>query len=70
MDKVFDRKVLANINRYIEANNLSVQKIAQEAGIEYHRLWSILFRSGSIKLSDYVALCKAFREPLEFFLPK
>lgn len=70
MDRNFDKKVIANINEYINANNLSIKKIADEVGIGYHRLWSILVQSNSIKLSDYIAICKAFCEPFDFFLPK
>lgn len=70
MDRSFDKKVIANINEYIAANNLSIKKIADEAGIGYHRLWSILVQSNSIKLSDYVTICKAFCEPLDYFMPK
>lgn len=66
----FDRDVIKNINEYIRKNDLSVKKISNESGITYHRLWSILTQSYSIKLSDYVAICKAFNEPLEYFFPK
>ena len=66
----FDKKVIANINEYITANNLSIKKIADETGISYHRLWSTLSQSSSIKLSDYVAICRAFREPFDIFLPR
>ena len=66
----FDRYVIQNIKDYIADNNLSVSKIAVEAGISYHRLWCILTKSYSIKLSDYIAICKACMEPLDKFLPK
>lgn len=66
----FDRKVIQNIKRYISENNLSIKKIANETKISYHRLWSILEQSNSIKLSDYIAICKACREDFDFFFPK
>lgn len=66
----FDRTVIMNINDYIERNNLSIKKIAKESGITYHRLWSILNQSSSIKLSDYFSICKAFNEPVDIFFPK
>ena len=66
----YDREVIRNINQYILDNDLSIKKIANETGISYHRLWSILVKSGSIKLSDYIAICKACCEPIDYFLPK
>lgn len=70
MDNIYDRKVIAKINDYISKNNLSIRKIAEETGIGYHRLWSILGQSNSIKLRDYIAICKACCEPFDFFLPE
>lgn len=65
-----DREVIKNINQYIFDNDLSIKKIANETGITYHRLWSILVKSNSIKLSDYLAICTACCEPIDYFLPK
>jgi hypothetical protein len=70
MDPMYDRKVIENIREYIIKNNLSVKKIGDETGIGYHRLWSILDRSKSIKLSDYVSICNACCEPMDYFLPE
>lgn len=70
MDNTFDNKVIANINEYININNLSIKKIAEETKIGYHRLWSILMQSNSIKLGDYIAICEACRETFDYFLPK
>lgn len=64
----FDIKVIKRINDYILENELSVSKIAKEMKIEYKALWSLLHRNGSIKLNDYVNICKAFHEPFEKFL--
>lgn len=66
----FDKEVITNIKEYIKTNNLSVKKIAVASGITYHKLWSILTQSNSIKLSDYIAICSAFNEPFDTFLPK
>lgn len=66
----YDRDVIKNINDYIVTNNISISKLADAAHISYHRLWSILVKSYSIKLSDYIAICNAFHEPFDFFLPK
>ncbi len=64
------KTVNENIKNYIEANGLSISKIAKETGIKYNSLWGILHRRQSIRLDDYVALCRAFKEPLEKFIPK
>lgn len=59
-----------NIKNYIEENGLSLSKISKASGITYNSLWGILHRRQSIRLDDYVALCRAFKEPLEKFIPK
>lgn len=59
-----------NLKTYIEENELSLSKIAKATGITYNNLWAILNRRKSIRLNDYVALCRAFKEPLEKFIPK
>ena len=67
---MIDKEVIENIKRYIESNDISINKLSKEAGIPYHRIWLILNKNYAVKLGDYVAICKAFREPLDFFLPK
>ena len=62
--------VIEKIKTYIETNDLSLKKIAEAAGIGYYSLWSMLNRNQTIKLDDYVALCRAFKEPLDKFIPK
>ena len=62
--------IIDKINEYIEVNGLSVKKIAKEAGLDYNHLWKVLNRNKTIKLEDYVALCRAFREPMDKFIPK
>lgn len=69
MDTIND-SIIDKINEYIEVNGLSVKKIAKEAGIDYNHLWKVLNRNKTIKLEDYVALCRAFKEPMEKFIPK
>lgn len=65
-----NEQILNRINDYIKANNLSLPKIAEAAGMDYFKLWALLNRKHQIKLTDYVALCRAFREPLETFIPE
>lgn len=64
----YDREVIKKINNYILEYNISIKKLANAANIPYHRLWTILNQSYSIKLSDYVGICKAFNEPVTKFL--
>lgn len=67
---LFDAEVLKRIRLYISMNDLDMKKTASEAGMTYIQLWSTLNRNKSIKLCDYVSLCRAFHEPLDTFLPK
>lgn len=69
MDTIND-SIIDKINEYIEVNGLSVRKIAKEAGLDYNHLWKILKQNKTIKLDDYVAICRACKEPLEKFIPK
>ena len=66
----YDQIVIQNIKAYIDKNNLALGKIAKASGISYHRLWCLFNKRGSINLGDYVALCRAFKEDLVYFLPK
>lgn len=68
MGNDFDNEVLKRINQYIYDNGLSLSKIAKESGMDYVALWSLLNRNRSIKLKDYVSLCKAFKEPFDKFI--
>lgn len=64
-----DKEVIEKIKHYIIKNDISLKKLAVASGISYHKLWSLLNQSGTIKLGDYIALCKAFQEPFDLFLP-
>lgn len=63
-----DRTALDKIKAYIEDNDLSIPKIAKEAGMTYIQLYCLLNRTQTINLGDYVAICRAFNEPLEKFI--
>lgn len=68
MENDFDNKVIQRINDYISYNGLSLSKIAKVMKMDYVSLWSLLNRTKSIKLKDYIGLCQAFNEPFEKFL--
>ena len=70
MEPTINDRIIDEINDYIRVNNISVKKTAKAAGIDYNHLWKVLNRNKTIRLDDYVALCRAFREPLERFIPK
>lgn len=67
-NNTIDSKTKDRIKAYIEENNLSMPKIAEAANMTYIQLWSLLNRWKTINLGDYVALCRAFKEPLEKFI--
>ena len=64
----FDERVIDRINDYIKENNLSMKKIAAEAGMTYSQLYQLLHKNQVIKLMEYVNLCKAFKEPFDKFI--
>lgn len=64
-----DKKVLDNIKQYIIDNDISIQKLAKESNIPYHRLWTIVNQNHKITIGDYVAICRACFEPLDRFIP-
>ena len=63
-------KIIKNINDYISANNISLTKLAEASGILYNTLWAILNKNKDISVKDYIAICKALNEPLEYFIPE
>ena len=63
-------KVIKNINDYISQNNISLTQLAQAIGILYNSLWVILNKNKDITVKDYIAICKALNQPLEYFIPK
>lgn len=65
-----DKAVLNNIKQYIFDNDISMKKLAKESNIPYHRLWTILNQNSKITVGDYVAICRALFEPLDYFIPK
>jgi transcriptional regulator with XRE-family HTH domain len=65
-----DLKIIKRIKEYIEDNYISLNKLAKASGISYHRLWCILNQSYTIKLSDYIAICSALKEPFDLFITK
>ena len=64
-----DQIIIKRIEQYIITNDISLSKLAKESKIPYHRLWAIFNQSNTIKLGDYIAICRAFKEPLDFFIP-
>jgi len=63
-------KVIKNINDYILANDISLTKLAEASGIIYNTLWTILNKNKDITIKDYIAICKALNEPVDYFIPK
>ena len=65
-----DEEIIKNIKQYIFDNNISVKKLSQESKIPYHRLWTIINQNRKISIGDYIAICREFFEPLDYFIPK
>ena len=65
-----DKKILDNIKQYIIENDISLNKLAKETDIPYHRLWTIINQNNKITVGNYVAICRAVFEPLDYFIPK
>lgn len=65
-----DKEIIENIKQYIIDNDISIKKLAKESKIPYHRLWMIINQNNKITVGDYVAICRAVFEPLEYFIPK
>ena len=65
-----DIEIINKIRKYINRNDISLKKLASASGISYHRLWSILNQSETIKVSDYIAICSAVQEPFDYFITK
>lgn len=63
-----DAKVKALLTQYIDRNNISLPKLAKAAGIPHSRLYRICYKESRISLEDYVRLCNATGEPLNYFL--
>lgn len=63
-----DGKVILKIREYIISNDISLKLLASASGISYHRLWAIINQNLTINLGDYLAICKAFKEPFDYFL--
>ena len=68
MNTEISETAIKNIKDYIIANDISLTKLAKASGISYHKLWIILNQNYTIKLSDYIAICKALNEPFEYFI--
>ena len=62
--------VIKNINDYIAENNISLTKLAEASGILYNTLWAILNKNKDITVKDYIAICEALNEPVDYFIPK
>ena len=53
-----DKKVLDNIKQYIFDNDISIQKLAKESNIPYHRLWTIINQNRKITVGSLTSTAK------------
>lgn len=64
----FDRTVSGRIARYCKDNDISLRKLARAAGLTNNQIYFITTNRGRINLEQYVSICKALNEPIDYFL--
>lgn len=64
----FDQAVAKRITDYCKKNNISMVKLAREAGITNNQIYFLTTSRARITLEMYVNICKALKEPITYFL--
>lgn len=64
----FDREVSERISNYCRDNDISLRKLAKEAGLTNNQIYFITTHRSTISLDHYVRICKALKEPVDYFL--
>lgn len=67
-EHTFDKAVADRITAYCKANDISMVKLAKEAGITNNQIYFLTTSRQRITLEMYVKICKALREPITYFL--
>ena len=67
-DHEFDKNVARRIKEYLKKNDYVQRKVAAECGMTMNQFYQMINNHQLIKLREYVAICNAVKEPLEFFL--
>lgn len=64
----FDQRVIENIKAYCKANDISLTKLAKASGMTGNQIYYLSSGKQTLTLDMYVRICKAVREPLDYFL--
>ena len=64
----FDGVVIRRIKDYCKVNDISLGKLADEAGLSQNQIYYISTGRQRLTLDMYVRICKALREPFSYFL--
>lgn len=64
----FDTAVSGRIASYCRRNNISLRKLAKAAGLTNNQIYFITTSRGRINLEQYVNICNALNEPVDYFL--
>lgn len=65
-----NQDIINNIKNYVAKNEISLSKLANVMNTSYHNVWFLLNQKKALNVGDYIAICRAFDEPLDFFIPK
>lgn len=64
----FDDQVITKIKDYCRINDISLSKLAKEAGLGNNQIYYLSCGKQIMTMEMYVKICKALKEPLDYFL--
>lgn len=67
-EHAFDKRVADRIAAYCRDNDISLAKLAKEAGLTNNQIYFLTTSRSRLTLEVYVNICKALREPITYFL--
>lgn len=67
-DHPFDKRVSERIAKYCRDNDISLRKLAREAGLTNNQIYFITTNRSTISLEHYIRICKALKEPIDYFI--
>lgn len=67
-EHTFDQRVALRITDYCKEHDISMVKLAKEAGLTNNQIYFLTTNRQRITLEMYVRICKALREPINYFL--
>ena len=64
----FHKTVTRRVQKYIVENNISLPEIADYLNMPYPQLYGVIYYRKTMDLAMYVALCRMFEVPLDYFV--